>query len=274
MTPAIIPAGVESNEIYHASGAWGSTLINAYYKSPALAAAKRRGDGPDTEALRFGKLFHDLLDDSVVFDERYVVGPCNDRRKAGWKAAAGEAREAGLQIVKPQDHDLARRLVDSIDANPYARVVVAGAEHEVGFRMDSPYGAYRVQCRADLLHCWELIVDVKTVADVDSFERSIVDHGYHRQAAFYSWLIGLACGKSLPFCFVAVEKSAAGRCRVIDLDEEWLEIGWRQVEQTLRDIGRSIAKDDWDDPKQRVQLPVPDWYRRRCQVRGEASHAA
>jgi len=37
---------------------------------------------------------------------------------------------------------------------------------------------------------------------------------------------------------------------------------------------RSIAKDDWDDPKQRVQLPVPDWYRRRCQVRGEASHAA
>ncbi len=115
----------------------------------------------------------------------------------------------------------------SVRANPIAQSLLDGAEHELGFRMDAPRGAFQVQCRADILHRWSHIADLKTTADVDDFAHSVSTYGYHRQAALYRWIISHACdGELLPFSFIVVEKAPPlYRCRVIDLDKDYLAIG-------------------------------------------------
>jgi hypothetical protein len=45
-----------------------------------------------------------------------------------------------------------------------------------------------------------------------------------------------------------VEKSHRQyRCRMVDLHEEYLAIGWRDVSSPLEEIGRRTSEKDWGD---------------------------
>ena len=222
----IIPPGTETSEAYHASGAWGSTLISQFLRSPQLANAIRTGAyrPPETQAMRFGSRFHSLMDPSSGFAIHHVCGPKTDRRTTAWRTAEAAAMENG-QILLPSDEwDALHGMQASVMANPIAASLIEGAEHEVGFRAD--LGAYRVQCRTDVLHRWDHMVDFKTTTDLDDFAKSVTTYGYHRQAALYRWLVHEACGHWLPFSFIVTEKVAPFyRCRVF-VDRVHANNGW------------------------------------------------
>ena len=60
--------------------------------------------------------------------------------------------------------------------------------------------------------------------------------------------------------FIAVEKNGPlHRCRVIELDDEYLSIGWREVEAALIKIGRRTDANDWDDHHHAEVLEPPNW---------------
>ncbi len=261
MTVQIIPASEETNAQYHASGCWGSSLISVFLKSPQLAHRMITGTyrPPETAAMTFGSRFHALLDPGSGFAERHRRGPDVDRRTKAWQAAEAEAVAANINLIPVDDWDALHAMAESVRANPIAASLLEGAEHEVGFRMEIAHGGFRVQCRADILHRWSHLADFKTTADVDAFASSVSTYGYHRQAAFYSWLVSHACGGVLlPFSFIVVEKSPPlYRCRVIDLDEEYLALGHREVQAALAEIGRRTALNDWADHRDAESLSPP-----------------
>lgn len=261
MTVTIIPPSVETDEQYHRSGAWGSTLVSTFLKSPALAHRIITGAWrpPETAAMRFGRLFHHRMDPTFAFDRHYRVGPDVDRRTKSWQAAEAQAKEDELVLIGVDDLAKANAMRASVLANPVAASLLAGAEHEIGFRMSAPHGAFQVQCRADVLHRFNHLADLKTTGDVDDFASSVATYGYHRQAALYRWIVSNACGgKLLPFSFIVVEKEAPFfRCRVIDLDETYLDIGWREVEAALVDIGRRTTSGDWHDHRDADLISPP-----------------
>jgi exodeoxyribonuclease VIII len=261
VTVAIIPPGAETDEQYHRSGAWGSTLISTFVKSSALAHRIITGAWrpPETAAMRFGRLFHHRMDPTFAFDRHYRMGPDSDKRTKAWQAAEAQAKEDGLVLIDADDLAKADAMRASVLANPVAASLLDGAEHEVGFRMAAPQGGFQVQCRADVLHRWNHLADLKTTADVDDFGYSVATYGYHRQAALYRWLVSqVSGGDLLPFSFVVVEKEAPlYRCRVIDLDETYLAIGWQEVEAALSDIGQRTASGDWQDHREADLISPP-----------------
>lgn len=261
MTVTIIPPGAETDEQYHRSGAYGSTLISTFIKSPALAHRIMTGAwrSPETAAMRFGRLFHHRMDPTFAFDQHFRVGPDVDKRTKAWQAAEAQAKEDGLVLVDVDDLAKADAMRASVLANPVAASLLSGAEHEAGFRMAAPHGGFQVQCRADVLHRWNHLADLKTTGDVDDFGNSVATYGYHRQAALYRWLVSHACGGALlPFSFIVVEKDPPlFRSRVIDLDEDYLAIGWQEVEAALVDIGRRMTSGDWLDHREADLLSPP-----------------
>ncbi len=266
-TIAIIPPGTETDEAYHASGAWGSTLISRFLRSPRLAHLMRTGQYrmPDTAAMRFGRWFHHRMDPGSAFAAHYRQGPEADRRTKAWKEAEAVATAEGLTLIEPDDWAALDAMRASVLRNPVAASLITGAEHETGFRMPSPYGPFQVQCRADALVRWNHVVDLKTTSDVDDFPRSVVQFGYHRQAALYRWLIGHACGEPLPFSLIAVEKDAPlYRCRVFDLEPALLDLGWQEVEAVLIELGERTIRDDWDDHRDADLVAMPSWLKPRA----------
>jgi hypothetical protein len=263
VTVRIIPSSDETNAQYHASGAWGSSLISTFLKSPQLAHRMITGSyrQPETPAMRFGSRFHALLDPGSGFRTRHRQGPDVDRRTKAWLAAEAEALAEGVELVPSDEWDALHAMEASVRANPIAASLITGAAHEVGFRMPAPQGDFPVQCRADLLHRWQHLADIKTTADIDAFTSSVVTYGYHRQAAFYRWVVSHACqGALLPFSFIVVEKSPPlYRCRVFDLTPEFLDLGWREVEAALDEIGRRTRSGDWDDHRDAEAIDVPRW---------------
>jgi exodeoxyribonuclease VIII len=262
VTLRIIPPTEETNAQYHASGAWGSTLISTFLTSPRLAheIISGRYRPPETAAMRFGTRFHSLLDPGSRFADRHRCGPDADRRTKLWQAAEAEAKVAGIDLIPADEWATLQAMAASVRANPIAASLLDGAEHELGFRMKAPQGPFQVQCRADVLHRWNHIADIKTTADVDEFARSVPAYRYYVQASTYRWIISHACGGLLPMSFVVVEKAPPlYRCRVIDLDEDYLALGWREVEAALVEIGKRTESGDWDDHRDAEVLSPPPW---------------
>lgn len=266
MSVTTIPPGNETPEAYRASGAWGSSLISKFLVSPRLANAIRTGayKEPETAAMRTGQNFHQLLDPNSGFGKTHRCGPDADRRTTIWKTAETTARADGITLLPKDDWDSLHRMEDSVRANPIAASLLDGAEHETGFRVAS--GPIQVQCRTDILHRWNHLADLKTTTDLDDFSRSIVTYGYHRQAALYRKIVHQACGRWLPFSFIIVEKAEPFfRCRVVDLTDEFLDIGTEEVEAALAEISDRTIRNDWSDHRDAESIAPPPWLRERFQ---------
>ncbi len=257
----VIPARAETDEQYHRSGAWGSTLINQFIKSPVLAHWMMSGriSSRVTPAMRFGTMFHRALDPLFEMASAYRVGPDADGRSKAWREAEIAAKAESVELIAPEEMATLQQMVDQVHANPTAASLLDGAEHEVGFRMPSPFGSFRIQCRVDVLHRASHLIDIKTTADVDGFASSIVSYGYARQAALYRFIASHACGQLLPFVFLICEKQRPYRCRVVELSATYLAMAWHEVEQALRRIAHCYHTADWSDPDQHMVLEPPPW---------------
>ena len=265
----LIPSGIETNAQYHASGAWGSSRINDFIKSPQVAWLRHTGKlrQDDSSALTLGSAFHGRFDGT--YHQLFAPGPqVSSRRTKAWTEAAAE--HPGKTLLLPSEVAVIDAMEKSARTNPYAGCLLEDSQAEVGVRRDSPFGNYKVQCRIDIFAPGHFMADLKTTGDLDSWAKSVVTYGYHRQAAFYRWLCEQETGYLLPFSFVVVEKQAPYRCRVIDLDDIYLETGWREVEQALKGIGYCCRTGDWSDP-QYQQLEAPGWMVQRMNTRSSAA---
>lgn len=259
---AIIPAGQETSDEYHRSGAWGSTLISHFLRTPRLAHLIHSGAyrPKPTAAMQFGTAFHTLMDPGGNFDGLYRIGPDVDHRTKAWKEAVASAEKDGVTLIGSDDHSDLLAMRASVMNNPVAAHLLEDVEHEVGFRMPSGYGNFMIQCRADVFRRGGWMSDLKTCTDLDDFAASVTSWGYYRQAALYRHIVHAATGQWLPFSFIAVEKTAPlYRCRVIELDDHYLEIGWRECEAALAEIGQRTNANDWDDHHHAEVLEPPNW---------------
>jgi hypothetical protein len=109
------------------------------------------------------------------------------------------------------------------------------------------------------------IVDVKTCEDLADFPRAALRLGYHRQAAWYRWMLrqDAAVGLDLPAWLVAVEKTGANRCRVWEVAPDLMDRGHEQNMRSLDLILDCYARGSWplDLDGQARRLEMPEWMR-------------
>ena len=124
----------ESNSDYHGNICVSTSTIKDFIKSKYLYYRKyiaKDVERKETDAMRFGSSFHELVLEPDVFWENHALLPddCNLRTKSGREAKA-ELEESGKTILTKSELDAMKRLSNSVYANKSAALLLTNGEAE------------------------------------------------------------------------------------------------------------------------------------------------
>ncbi len=241
-----------SNEDYHNSEEYrdyiSSTQLKLYARSPKTARYAMDNPEQPTEALRFGTLFHDLMEQlcgdacenfAEVFDNwretRTTVfeAPVNERTgqaygsttKAYKEAYDAFAASAGDKLIASEDNIMAiRAMAEELvlrggATSVQVRKLLRKGKCEASFFLTDRSGA-KLKVRPDMLTN-NTIVDWKTITtddlSVETVNRTIAKHGYDISAAMYQYVIHELTERWLNFFLVFVTKDEPYDCVMVDM---------------------------------------------------------
>ena len=234
---------------YHAdpveAGSLSSTMAKLILKSPAHLRHYLDAPRESKAAFDFGSVVHGL-----------VLGK-------GWDVAAldydswrtKEAREARAEVeaqgkiaLLQKDYAEAQAVADAVKNHPIAGPLFAGngqaevsafGQHETGIWMRG---------RFDWLTPSGILVDLKTArsADPADFASTSNSFGYDVQAAHYMAVHELATGeKPKAFVHVLVEKEPPYLPSVVQLDEDFLDLGRSKLDRAIHRYKHCLETDQW-----------------------------
>lgn len=239
-----------SNEDYHNGEGYrdyiSSTSLKHYQKSPRFFKFMQDNPQPQTEAMRFGSLFHDLMECMAKangdwdlgfrwWDDKYVlvkplVNPKTNlpygTTTQAYKKYMDELREKHptRELIDTESYDIlcamSRALVNSDSStSEQVRKLLKWGKPEVSVFYETEDGI-KLKVRPDLLTP-KKIVDWKTFAGDDlteeSINRVILKYGYHISAAQYQYVYHKATGKWVAFYLVFIQKQPPYDCVMVDM---------------------------------------------------------
>lgn len=297
----------EPNDVYHASGAVGSSALHEFWNNPQRFRAKRAGEIEEERkaCLDLGDLFHVVCLENVdTWQSRFVLDTLEPERPTatdykafannsgkelkGRDAEAQERRRAkiekheafwrhhdGKTLVKAETDQTARAMRDAMfrdrDAGPMLRNFEA-METELTCRTEPLAYGFAVQARIDAFDTENRrMIDLKSVRDLDVFSRHVAQFGYYRQAAFYLLVFERVTGLRVDeFVFVAVESGPPHEVAVFTIDPDDIERGTNEIIAGLQRLSDAIRTDVW--PKRYPGFNVVSlrpWDRERSDARLE-----
>lgn len=256
-------------EIYHAAEGTNLSLLKKFMKAPAYykAEVERKAKGvpeKSTPAKEFGKVFHDWALEGI----EPVAAPSVDRRTKKGKEVYAEFLEEnkGKNILKFEDMEIMKRMVESVRSHPVAGTLFEGGLAEQSIWWKDDVTGLLCKCRPDYMNQKKgLVVDLKSTADVspEGFARSVANYGYYLQNSFYMDGIETVLGKKFfDFLFVAVEKEEPYITVVYDLDPQAIWQGRSEYRESLTSLDYCIKNDYWPGyADEKVTLSLPRWAR-------------
>lgn len=257
---------------YHAdTSRISNSMLSLLKQSPTLFY-RRYVLGQTTEpsdAMRLGSYLHAMVLEPETLTERFAIMPKVDRRtkegKEQW--ARFQENNKGLDWVTQDQHEQAELLANAILRHKafglYAGQIPASVIEE---RIDFSFGEYACRCKPDMVHvpsgvCWDL--KTTKAANPKAFATSVVDYGYHRQAAFYKAALREEYGQEFRFMFMVVETSEPYEAAIYELDDEAIEQGEAELSVLLDEYRLRMASNDWtpEFAKGLNRLSLPRWYR-------------
>lgn len=256
--------------VYYQPWACNHSTLRHMADSPAHCMVNRHTASQHTEATRWGTAFHAWAFDRENFASEVHIVPVTGH--AAKKKYEAEHPEIGAAIDKDEDAEI-KLASKSIGAHTDAkRWRGLDGPREVTMVWHDPSG---VLCRArfdkvcivgDQPVAW---VDVKTTksVQVEDFERSILDFGYHTQNAFYrrGWsVLGLPDVRSV---IVAVENTPPYSVATFEIDDDTRRIADDIVNAWLTEWAACEKTGTW--PRRVADAPtpigLPGWVKKRYQ---------
>jgi hypothetical protein len=221
----------------------------------------------DTKALRFGRLLHDhvLEGKLTVIPKPKGMSFATTEGKL-WRASAKTRGE----IVDADEFASLSGIHESVHAlehngKQYLQQALLGGRKELTCFAIDPATGLKLKCRLDLLPPDDLfkdglpIIDFKSCmcAAADAFDREILKRGYFRQLDFYRHVAQL-CGINITRAYlVACEKQPPYAVRVVDLNDEWLELGRLQNRKRLAQWRDCELTGNWPAYSSEPDLSTP-----------------
>lgn len=256
-----------TNEEYHASEGVSNSTLGLVEESISNYKWAEEIPTVTNSSLTIGSATHALvLEGREVYNKEYNVMPKIDKRTKEGKAkiALFMATKGDKEILSKDDADLVEGMKKSIDAHPMASTLLSGGVPEQSIYWSDESTGELCKMRADYLKQEErIIVDLKTTSDIDNIEKSIVNFGYDRQAAFYKEGFEQHFGMELEafiFVFVSKEKSLGRhRVRVIQLHEDDMEAGKFKWKLALSKIHSAKMENNFLEIE---TITLPAWSRK------------
>lgn len=205
---------------------------------------------PRSKALTFGSAFHALaLEGQEEFDRHFIqtferpAPPEGEDANSYWRRKEPKAELAELkhywamehghkeqlsanEMAMIQDmcnaaHDPRHRLAAALFDGAMFEQMAEGVDYETGIGL---------RCKVDILSDKGFCCDLKSHnGDLgDSWDRAIMDYGYHFQASFYR-----RCTSTDRFPFLVVQKSMRPDVMVAELDAEEAQLGDKVLRAAL-----------------------------------------
>ncbi|WP_340619297.1 PD-(D/E)XK nuclease-like domain-containing protein [Xenorhabdus siamensis] len=243
-----------SNEDYHKGEGVSKSQLDIIEQAPAELIWQRSApvDEEKTKSLDIGTALHCLLLEPDEFENRFAIEPELDRRTKSGKEEAQTFNLAnqGKIILTHEENRKLLIMRDSAMAHPIAKWClesVGRAESSIYWN-DNETG---VLCRSrpdKLIEAHHWIVDVKSTADMEKFERDFYKYRYHVQDSFYSDGYKDLTGEMPTFVFLAVSTSVnCGRypVRIYIMDEQAKSAGRAAYQKNLTTYAECLRTDEW-----------------------------
>lgn len=257
-----------------------SSMLKPGMNSMAHLKAYLENPRKETEALRIGHIFHDLLRTPKEFMDRVKVKP----KFVGWtkgkdphlsenSAEAKEKEKIWLSSIPRETHvldqeeaDMIIGMVNGVVNHALASKLLENAVSETSCFVKCPETGVDIQFRPDYIAEKGYIIDIKSAISVhpDEFIREIFatyKRFYILNAAHYCYGAKLA---KLPmpdkFTFIAVEKTPPYSVNVFPMDFGMLAVGEKRRDPVTKQYSECLKTNVWPGyPQQAVPVTLPRW---------------
>mgnify|MGYP007071580396 CR=1 FL=1 len=225
-------------------------------------------ESKSTPQMEFGTWWHAR----ILEHADYLVIPADvlnadgERRGKQWKEFRD--RHAGEHLVTSDEVFQIRQMEAAIRDNVLAAELLGDQddrEVESTLTWQDEVSGEVCRGRLDLVIPGRSILDLKTIRDcsLHTIETTIESSGYYRQAGYYQWAWFALTGETLPFTLVFSETSCPWRCRVVELDQAWIDRGLSECKAALSQIASCRRSGQWRDPDSYQSEPIvmaaPGW---------------
>lgn len=216
---------------YLGQQALSASSLKSILHSPKKYLQMLNGEDKETQALRDGKLFHWSLLEPDVFKNVHIVESSTRTTKV-FKEALLEHGEAYI----PKEIQKAEILSEVIRKNDIANSYLTDAEFEVP--MIKMIEGIPFRAKADIIK-GDLIVDLKTTADLKKFKWSAYNFSYDLQAYLYLQMFPQAKA----FGFLCIDKNTHDLA-YFECSPDFLESGKEKLERGIQQYKYFFTEDN------------------------------
>lgn len=262
-----------TNDEYHASPAVSRSGIMEFKKSPyhyfKAYLSEDKVKKEQTPAMIFGSAFHTYMLEPNKFDNEYCVEPervllkdVGREKYEDYKKLIELIEKQNKIVITQKDKELILSMEKSVLEHPEASNLITGGMNEASIFWTDEHTGIECKSKPDI---WfdDIVVDLKTISSADphTFQRSIVDGGYHIQAAMIRNGIKANTGKDVKnFAYIVCEKSFPYAVAVYVLDEFALDKGHCEYKDMLLQLKNCKQTNTWQS-YQTQTISLPGWYK-------------
>ena len=220
----------------------------------------------ESKALDDGRAYHTAMLEPEFFDDLYTVIPKLDRRsKIGrdkYKALEKEAKELGKAMISVDTKEAIDCSLEVLKTKSYAHYLTDGIAERCFFRT-CPDTGLELKGRLDYVREHDdVIVDLKTTrcASEAEFKRSVLNYGYHIQAAFYMDLYRAHTDRAPRYMILCVEKQSPYEMAIYELSPKFLIAGRNAYKRALRKYFYQKTTADRGYPNEMQKLEPAEWF--------------
>lgn len=246
----------EDEDFYHSQSKSGKVLsshmLMDFKDSPKFYHKKITGailEKPKS-AYTFGRACHKLiLEGREAFDKQYTVcdGPINEKTGQPYgsstKAYLEWKQSQTKEIISIADYAEMAKMNLGVQSNETAKKFLSSGVAEAVVRTE--YCGVDCQIRMDWFNPEIGIIDLKTTAELKTFERDCFGFQYISQLAFYQALLEQFSGKQYNVYLIAVEKNEPYACGVWNLKQSILDTARAMNERTIERLVECRKTNSW-----------------------------
>lgn len=254
--PGVYP-GMDS-DVYHSDPTPGGSLSSSWARKlmepagPARFQHERRNPQPPKRVFEFGHAAHALVlgvGSEIARIPEELLSKSGSTGTTAARDFMAEARANGRIPLKDAEANVVDAMAAKLRETPEAMALLAadGTQAELSaFHIDSESGMW-LRGRFDAISP-SGIVDYKTTTDADPGKfarRTAHELGYHQQDAWYRDLARALDITDQPLRFILQEKTAPYLVSVVQLDDEYVDIGRRRNRAAIELYAKCLATDVW-----------------------------
>jgi hypothetical protein len=250
---------------YQAAVGMNASTLKAGRASPRHLLAAWNAPHKDSDAMRWGRAVHTMLETPRLFEEQVRVWSGGNKVKAkkAWAEFKQQCADDGADWLDEEGPWSYRAVLDAMNVwlnDPLVMASVRGSRPEVCLFWNE--GEVQCKARTDMLR-EDKIVDVKTAASIEArpFAQSFYRLGYDMQLGMYQRAVEQVLGRLLPVEIICIENKPPYDVAVVPVHDSVLERGWAKVEPLLKRLPECIRSGVWPGIAngQLYPLDVPAW---------------